>query len=113
GAARRRAHERQVPDMPATESVHDVVWRDLRPVLDEEVNRLAAHYRAPFVLCCLEGRTKEEAACRLGLPEGTVSSRLARARERLRARLERRGIALSTGLLLGVQIGRASCRERV
>ncbi|HEV3259809.1 MAG TPA: sigma-70 family RNA polymerase sigma factor [Gemmataceae bacterium] len=102
GAARRRAHERQVIDMPATESVHDVVWRDLRPVLDEEVNRLAAHYRVPFVLCCLEGRTKEEAACQLGLPEGTVSSRLARAREQLRTRLARRGIVLSTGLLFSV-----------
>ena len=99
GAARRRAHERQVIDMPARESVHDVVWRDLRPVLDAEVNRLPARYRAPFVLCCLEGRTKEEAACQLGLPEGTVSSRLARARERLRTRLARRGIGLSAGLL--------------
>jgi RNA polymerase sigma factor (sigma-70 family) len=98
-AARRRLHERQFVAMPTLEPATEVLWRDLRPVLDEEIDRLPARYRAPFVLCCLEGRTKEETAGQLGLPAGTVSSRLARARDRLRTRLVRRGIALSTGLL--------------
>jgi RNA polymerase sigma factor (sigma-70 family) len=75
------------------------VWRDLRPVLDEEVNRLPAKYRSAFVLCYLEGRTNEEAARQLGCPKGTVLSRLARARQRLRTRLTRRGVALTTGAL--------------
>lgn len=68
---------------------------DLRPVLDEEIDRLPEKLRSAFVLCHLEGVTNESAAERLGCPHGTVLSRLARARERLRDRLTRRGVALS------------------
>src|SRR5437879_808519 len=50
-AARRGARERQVVPMPPTEPANDVVWRDLRPVLDEELERLPDHYRIPVVLC--------------------------------------------------------------
>ncbi len=73
----------------------DAEWRDLRPVLDDEIARLPEKYRAPFVLCYLEGRTNEEAAAQLGCPKGTVLSRLSRRRERLRERLARRGVALT------------------
>src|SRR5262245_3961633 len=66
---------------------------DLRRVLDEEINRLPARQRAAIVLCCLEGKTGEQAARELGCPPGTVSSRLTRARDRLRRRLARRGLA--------------------
>ncbi len=68
---------------------------DFRSVLDEEVNRLPARHRAAFVLCCLEGKSGAEAARELGCPPGTVSSRLTRAREQLRRRLTRRGLAPS------------------
>ena len=70
---------------------------DLRPVLDAEVNRLPERYRLPVVLCYLGGLTTEEAARRLGCPRGTVLSRLATARQRLAARLTRRGVGLSAG----------------
>jgi RND family efflux transporter MFP subunit len=70
----------------------DPSWREFREVLDEEVERLPARHRAAFVLCCLEGKTGAEAAQELGCPVGTVSSRLTRARERLRRRLIRRGL---------------------
>src|SRR5262245_14585360 len=66
--ARRRARERPLPDLPAAEPVPEGIWRDLRPVLDEEVSRLPDKYRAPFVLCCLQGKTNEEAARQLGCP---------------------------------------------
>jgi RNA polymerase sigma factor (sigma-70 family) len=97
GAAKRRAQERQVVAMPAADPTPDVMWADLRPALDEEVNRLPAKYRVPFVLCYLEGKTNEEAARLLGCPKGTVCSRLDWARERLRIRLTRLGLALSAG----------------
>ncbi len=80
--------------------VADPAWRDLRPVLDEEVSRLPEKYSATFVLCHVEGRTNEEAARELGCPVGTVLSRLARARQRLRDRLTRRGVTL--GVLAAV-----------
>jgi WD40 repeat protein len=87
-----------VHGVAASEKTPDILWRDLRSVLDEEVNRLPIKYRAPFVLCYLEGKTNEEAAHDLGCPKGTVLSRLAWARARLRGRLTRRGVALSSGL---------------
>jgi RNA polymerase sigma factor (sigma-70 family) len=100
-AARRRACERPVADRPV-EGTAEVDWHDLRPVLDEEVNRLPTLYRVPFVLCYLEGMTNDEAGRRLGCPKGTILSRLARARERLRVRLARRGLTLAAGLFAAV-----------
>jgi len=98
-AARRRAREARAPAAAAVPPDEGVLWRDLRPVLDEEVRALPARYREAFVLCHLEGVTNREAARRLGCPEGTVVSRLAWARQRLRARLARRGLAPTAGVL--------------
>ena len=89
-------------DVPAREETPAVIWQELQPVLDEEVDRLPEKYRLPFVLCYLRGLTYEQAARRLRCPVGTLSSWLIQARERLRRRLLRRGIALSSGLLATV-----------
>jgi RNA polymerase sigma factor (sigma-70 family) len=97
-AAKRRFHEQRAAGGSDSE-MDEFIWRDLRPILDEEIQRLPLKYQAPVVLCYFDGKTKEEAARILDLPVGTVSSRLARAREKLRARLTRRGLALSAGLL--------------
>src|SRR5262249_19279915 len=77
----------------------EALWRDLRPVLDEEIHQLPDKYRRPFVLCYFEGLTTEEAAEQLGCPRGTVSTRLAWARGRLWGRLTRRGVTLSAAAL--------------
>jgi RNA polymerase sigma factor (sigma-70 family) len=63
------------------------------PELLEEIGRLPERFRRPVVLCYLEGLSVEEAAQSLGCPRGTVLSRLARARERLRDQLARRGVS--------------------
>jgi RNA polymerase sigma factor (sigma-70 family) len=101
-----RAARARLPaqDAPALRSAAappepDPAWADLRPVLDEEIGRLPRKHREAFVLCCLEGLTGAEAARQLGCPPGTVLSRLSRARQRLRARLGRRGVGLTAGAL--------------
>jgi RNA polymerase sigma factor (sigma-70 family) len=99
GATRRNRGERQLQDMPAPEPNCDSAWLDLRPVLDEELNRLPLKYRAPVVLHYFEGKTYAQAAQALGCPAGTVSTLLAQARHLLRGRLARRGLALTSGLL--------------
>jgi RNA polymerase sigma factor (sigma-70 family) len=98
--ARRRARERQVTEMPepAVSAERDP-WDDLRPLLDQELSRLPDKYRVVLALSDLEGKTRGEAARQLGLPEGTVASRLARARAMLAKRLAQRGVALSGGAL--------------
>jgi RNA polymerase sigma factor (sigma-70 family) len=94
---RRRAKERQVEEMPQPRVEPDAVWRELRPFLDQELNRLPEKYRLAVVLCDLEGRTRKEVARQLKVPEGTVSSRLATARQLLARRLARYGLAVSGG----------------
>jgi RNA polymerase sigma factor (sigma-70 family) len=102
GRAAHRSGDELPADLPAPQGPDDLLWRDLRPVLDEEIHRLPEKYRTPFVLCYLEGHTNEEAAEQIGCPKGTVLSRLARGRERLRCRLSRRGVTLSAAGLVTV-----------
>ncbi len=98
-ARRRRFHESRAAESMVSKMNIDFLASDLRHILDEEIQRLPRNYRAPVVLCYFAGNTKEEAARILGIPVGTVSCRLARAREKLRSRLTRRGLALSAGVL--------------
>lgn len=98
-ASRQWVRERQMVDLPAAAGRDEAPWVDVRPILDEELNRLPVKYRAPVVLHYLEGKSYAETARVLGWAEGTVSGRLARARELLRSRLARRGLALSGTLV--------------
>ena len=94
--ALRGRRETQVVNMPepTVAEVHDADWHF---VLDEELCRLPHHYRSVIVLCDLEGMTRKEAARQLGIPEGSLASRLARARVMLAKRLTRRGVVFSAG----------------
>ncbi len=97
-AARRHEYERRAPAMPTVDPMLEVTGRELRSVLDAEMSHLPEKYRAPLILCYLEGKTNEEAARLLGWPTGSMSGRLARARELLRKRLVRKGLVLSAGI---------------
>ena len=85
-----------------TESSVD--WPELGAIIDQEIERLPEHQRYPILLCDVEGLSREEAAIRLGWTLNMVRGRLERARQRLRIRLKRRGVAppdLITPALLG------------
>jgi RNA polymerase sigma factor (sigma-70 family) len=98
-AARRRRQEQRGAAMATTLASSDKSWDDLAETVHEEVGRLPESYRAAVVMCDLEGHTQEQAARRLGWPLGTLQSRLARGRDRLRNRLIRRGLSPTAGLL--------------
>jgi RNA polymerase sigma factor (sigma-70 family) len=99
-ATRRRLREREVGEMGRPQPVTDeAAGRELRAILDEELSALPEKYRVPVVLCELHGKGRREVARHLGCAEGTLSSRLARARQLLRRRLARRGAGLSAGAL--------------
>jgi RNA polymerase sigma factor (sigma-70 family) len=94
-ASRRSEREREVATPSTGSSDEEIEARQLRQILDEELQSLPEKYRAPLVLCYLEGMTNEEAARALGWPSGSMSYRLARGRELLRERLESRLAGLS------------------
>jgi RNA polymerase sigma factor (sigma-70 family) len=94
-SARRTGRHSPLEDVPDNESGSDpadrLACRELRQLLDSELRRIPEKYRTAFLLCHVEGQTCLEAAEVLGCPCGTLQSRVARARERLRARLTERG----------------------
>jgi RNA polymerase sigma factor (sigma-70 family) len=98
-AARRRAQESRALQRPAADPWTDLTVREAQTILDAELARLPDKYRAPLVLCCLEGRTRDEAAQQLAWPASTLKSRLEEARAVLRRRLARRGLTLPAALL--------------
>jgi RNA polymerase sigma factor (sigma-70 family) len=103
---RRRIHDRRTIEAAGTvatvetdaSSAPSIERDDGAAIVHQEVDRLPEKYRAPIVLCYLEGLTHDEAAARLSWPVGTVRSRLSRARDRLRSRLTRRGVTVPSTL---------------
>src|SRR5262245_48126513 len=106
-AAKRGQRERQVVTMPEP-TVPEIRDADLQAVVDEELGRLPDHYRGVVILCDLEEMTRKEAARQLGIPEGSVASRLARAKAMLAKRLLRRGVVFSGSVAAVLSAGSAS-----
>jgi RNA polymerase sigma factor (sigma-70 family) len=108
---KRLARRQRVPvvgKFMGADALDDITLREALAILDEELNQLAECYRTPLILCCLEGKARDEAAEQLGWKLGTLKSRLERGRELLRSRLVRRGITPSVALLGAVFTGSAS-----
>src|SRR5262245_8680717 len=107
--ARLESRERtnEEPPHPAGDPP-DLSWREASTILHAELNRLPDKLRLPLLLCYLEGQSRDEAAAELGWSAGVVKGALERGRLRLRDRLQRRGIALSAGLLTAVAAGSGS-----
>jgi RNA polymerase sigma factor (sigma-70 family) len=100
--AKRRGREKQVTQMPEPAAAQQDQWRDLQPLLDQELHGLPENYRLPILLCDLEGKTIKDAAQQLGWPQGTLAGRLARGRKLLATRLANRGMVLLAGSLAAV-----------
>ncbi len=112
-AVRRRTHERRgaelmAHDQEVARDAQAVVDTDRFDVLHEELARLPQAFRSVVVACDLQGSTQEQAAAQMGCPLGTVQSRLARGRAKLKARLERRGVEFS-GLAAARHILPSNC----
>jgi len=117
GIARRRRTEeagavRQPIAGPGRGADRPILEREQAEALHLEIDRLPGAFRAPVVLCYFEGLTLDEAAHRLRWPAGTLRSRLARAREKLRRNLTRRGFALST-IALSAALGHRSASASI
>lgn len=82
----------------------ELEWRDLLSVMDEELQQLPNKYRLPLVMCYLSNMTNEEAAAKLGWPAGSMSYRLAKAREMLQQRMERRQRSLPAGFFASLAV---------
>src|SRR5271166_6449175 len=99
-----RARRRTLQSLPAAvcdKAVgppEELAWKEMLGVLDHELGQLSDRYRAPLVLCYLEGRTQDEAARQLGWSLNTLRRRLAQGRHLLEARLRGRGVTLSAAL---------------
>jgi RNA polymerase sigma factor (sigma-70 family) len=107
-AQRRSQRELRPKTSVQADALTEASWKEIQAILDEEIGQLPGWLRTPLVLCCLEGHGKAEAARLLGCKEGTLSSRLARARQRLRVRLARRGVAVSVASLAALLAENAS-----
>ena len=110
---RRRKHEVAVPVVNGASGMSSsaeqaVLTREQAELLHDEILRLPRAFRLPVILCYLEGLTVHEAARRLGCSHGTIRSRMARAREKLKRGLSRRGIALPAAALAWARSSRAA-----
>jgi RNA polymerase sigma factor (sigma-70 family) len=100
----------ELPDPPATQQPHPVEQADVLGVIDEEIARLPTRLRAVVQWCYLNDATTAHAAEQLGIPRGTVLSRLDAARRKLQAALTRRGLtnlAILTVPILGATVSTA------
>jgi RNA polymerase sigma factor (sigma-70 family) len=104
---RRKAKEQQVEDMPHPLVMPEEGQPELLARLDRELARLPEKFRIAVVLCELEGRSRKEAARQLGLPEGTLSSRLGRARKMLARRMGGPAMGASLTALFALEAGAA------
>ncbi len=98
-AERRARREKQVTTMPEPQCQPRGSWRDLEPLLDQELARLPDKYRVAVLLCDLEGKTGKDAAHQLKIPEVTLASRLRTARMKLASALARHGVTLPASAL--------------
>ena len=97
---RRRLLARIVAEQARQEAIHEPEGlRELMHEVYEEIARMPERYRAPIVLCYVEGQSHEEAARILRCRLRTLQTRLQRGKAKLRLRLVRRGLAPGTGLL--------------
>ncbi|HEV3443370.1 MAG TPA: sigma-70 family RNA polymerase sigma factor [Gemmataceae bacterium] len=115
-AARIRYHEAgpllEAPADGRADPLAELSARELLTIIDGEIQRLPERYRLPLILCCLDGRSLEEAARQLGWTSGSVKGRLERGRARLHDRLVRRGLTLSAGMA-AIEASRAAAPAAV
>jgi RNA polymerase sigma factor (sigma-70 family) len=111
-ARRRRTQQAEVSAMEIPSAVRSALDFDVRSILHEEIDRLPDSQRLPVLLCDLEGLTYEQAAARLHSTAPTVYHRLAKGRKRLRDRLVRRGVTVTT-VGAAMELSRASTMAAV
>jgi|GEM_PF-2071870 len=82
-----------------SQSDPDRMWQEMAPILDDSISRLRSRDRDALLLRFYQQKKLAEVAAALGVSEGAAKIRVARAIEKLRGVLRRRGIAVPADAL--------------
>jgi len=97
--SRRHAREQEASTMHDNAADQEMNWEQLRPVLDEAVDKLRETDRKAVLLRFFKGLSHQEVGDVLGMSEDTARKRVERALEKLRTYFTRRGLTVSSTLL--------------
>ncbi len=104
---RQREHATAAMELNTLQPDNDGLWRQVAPLLEEAMGQLGRKDHEAVVLRFFENKSLRDVGQALGLSDDAAQKRVSRALEKLRAHFARRGIKLSSALLVSIIGGHA------